>query len=151
MQQWQVLHLCGDTSLVQPLQQQWNDGPVPAQVIPFLHEMGLAWTAASLCISRAGANSVAEAWAAAVPTIFLPYPHHRDQHQRFNAEPMIDAGGAVLVEDRVDTERTRAALEPVFVELVEDESKRTTMQEALVRESPGNAAQRVAKAVLELR
>ena len=119
--------------------------------MPFLHEMGLAWTAASLCISRAGANSVAEAWAAAVPTIFLPYPHHRDQHQRFNAQPMVDLGGAVLVEDAIEADRTRQTLALVLAKLVDDGGTRAAMREALVRESPGNAAEQVANAVLELR
>lgn len=148
---WQVLHLCGDEGLTEALQQRWDDGGVRARVVPFLHEMGLAWTAASLCISRAGANSVAEAWAAAVPTIFLPYPHHRDQHQRFNAQPMVERGGAVLVEDAIDADRTRRALAPVFADLVEDAGARAAMREILVRESPGDAAQRVARAVLGLR
>ena len=148
---WQVLHLCGDDALTDSLQHRWQQGGVRARVVPFLHEMGLAWTAASLCISRAGANSVAEAWAAAVPTIFLPYPHHRDQHQRFNAEPMVDLGGAVLVEDAADADRTRHALAPVFAKLVEDAGARDAMREALVRESPGNAAAQVANAVIGLR
>lgn len=151
MRNWQVLHLCGDESTASDLQDRWNAGDVPARVIPFLHSMGQAWTAATLCISRAGANSVAEAWAAAVPTIFLPYPHHRDQHQRYNAEPMAAVGGAVLVTDHRDAERTRRALDPTFLTLVEDEMKRHTMHEVLVRESPGNAAARVAQAVLDLR
>lgn len=147
---WQVLHLCGDEHLVPTLQAQWDQAGFPVQVRSFLHEMGQAWGAASLCISRAGANSVAEAWASAVPTIFLPYPHHRDMHQQHNAQPMVDTGGAVIVEDRRDAESTRSALEPLLLQLLVSGEDRTRMREALVRESPGNVAAQVAQTVIEL-
>lgn len=150
MTSWQVLHLCGDEQLVDPLQKQWDDSGVNARVRSFVHEMGDAWASASLCISRAGANSVAEAWAAAVPTVFLPYPHHRDNHQLHNAEPMVAAGGAMVIEDRRDSELTRRLLEPVLEQLLGSEGDRMRMHRCLVRESPGNAAQKVAQAVLEL-
>jgi len=147
---WQVLHLCGDEHLVPSLQAQWNDAGITVQVRSFLHEMGQAWGAASLCISRAGANSVAEAWAGAVPTIFLPYPHHRDMHQLHNAEPMVATGGAIIVEDRRDADSTRSDLEPRLRHLVESGEERTRMRAALVRESPGNVAAQVARTVIEL-
>lgn len=150
MASWQVLHLCGDEQLVETLQSRWDNSGVDARVRSFVHEMGDAWASASLCISRAGANSVAEAWAAAVPTVFLPYPHHRDNHQLHNAQPMVEAGGAVVIEDRRDPESTRHLLEPVLEQLLGSEDDRMRMHRCLVRESPGNAAQKVAQAVLEL-
>ena len=50
--------------------------------------------AAHLIIARAGASTVAEIATAGRPAIFVPYPHHKDQQQKMNADAIADAGGA---------------------------------------------------------
>ena len=106
--------------------------------------MGDAWGAADLAISRAGASSVAEAAANAVPTIFLPYPWHRDLHQRRNAEPLVAAGGAMLIEDRIEAPRNLAGVGPTLQELLVDDLRRQAMREALRSAAPADAAMTVA-------
>lgn len=98
---WQVLHLTGRDSGVD-LAAVYSQAKIRARVVDFLDRMDLAWTGAELAISRAGAGSVAEAWANATPTIFLPYPFHRDDHQRLNAQPLVDFDAAVVYRDLVD-------------------------------------------------
>ena len=72
----------------------------------FLHEdMTAALAAADLALGRAGASTLAEAAAFALPTAIVPYPHAAG-HQRLNAEAFADAGAAVLVEDEeLDADR----------------------------------------------
>ncbi len=73
----------------------------------FLHgdDMTLALAAADLAVGRAGASTLAEAAAFALPTAIVPYPHAAG-HQRLNAETFADAGAAVLVEDEdLDADR----------------------------------------------
>ena len=66
---------------------------------PFLHDdMTAALAAADLALGRAGASTLAEAAAFALPTVIVPYPHAAG-HQRLNAEAYARSGAATLVED----------------------------------------------------
>lgn len=141
---WQVLHQCG-TYDVSSLQAAYDEAGVQARVVDYLSAMGQAWAAADLAISRAGAGSVAEAWANATPTVFLPNPYHRDQHQRHNAEPMVDGGGALMHTDRIDATRNASELCSVFVQLLQDETRRDTMRAAARASCPPAGAAAVAE------
>jgi UDP-N-acetylglucosamine--N-acetylmuramyl-(pentapeptide) pyrophosphoryl-undecaprenol N-acetylglucosamine transferase len=140
---WQVFHQCG-TFDPETLAAAYADAGVPAKVVAYCDVMGLAWGAADLVVSRAGAGSVAEAWANAAPTVFLPNPYHRDQHQRHNAQPLVDAGGAILLDDLVDAERNVEAIGPALFELMGDDERRTRMRAALEQTRPPDGAAVVA-------
>jgi UDP-N-acetylglucosamine:LPS N-acetylglucosamine transferase len=144
---WQVLHLTG-TGGEGGIAEAYHAAGVPAVVLPFLTRMGLAWGAADLCISRAGANSVAEIAANAVPAVFLPYPHHRDQHQVHNARPLVDRGGAILATDEQDARRTLAAVRPILEELLRDDARRSAMRDRLRSGGSRDAAMTIARLVL---
>ena len=45
-------------------------------------------------IARSGAGTVCEVTTAGRPAIFVPYPWHKDQQQKKNADAVFDAGGA---------------------------------------------------------
>jgi UDP-N-acetylglucosamine--N-acetylmuramyl-(pentapeptide) pyrophosphoryl-undecaprenol N-acetylglucosamine transferase len=64
----------------------------------FLDDPGDAYAAADLVVSRCGSSSMAEITTVGAPCIAIPYPH-AGGHQRLNAQPLLDSGAAVLLED----------------------------------------------------
>ncbi len=145
---WQVVHLAG-TGAADTAREAYRRAEVPAFVVDFLDDMGCAWGAADLVISRAGANSVAEIAANAVPAIFLPYPHHRDQHQRFNAEPLVKTGGAVALVDQIDAAANLEKHGVILRSLLTDDARRQTMKQAMMDAKPTDAAAAIAGMLIE--
>ncbi len=97
-----VLHVTGDAGYAQALA---NREALPETLrvryrpYPFLRaEMTAALAAADLVVGRAGASTLAEVAAFALPMVVVPYPHAAG-HQRANAEAMGAAGAARFVED----------------------------------------------------
>ncbi len=147
---WQVLHQTGSDDNAR-YEDVYRAAQVPARVVGLLSEMGLAWGAADVAISRCGAGSVAEVWANATPTLFLPNPHPRDNHQRLNAEPRVMAGGVEVVIDTDDGERNAAALRPSLERLLRDDALRDRRRAALRALGPADGASVVAASLLSCR
>lgn len=143
---WQIIHQTGAENN-DPRREACADAGVPAVVEQFFDAMGVCWGAADLAVSRAGAGSVAEAWANRVPTVFLPYPYHRDQHQRQNAEPLERVGGAVIETDRIDAGVNLAHAGERIRELLGEPTARSAMREALLGLGPVDGAVRLASAL----
>ena len=144
---WQVYHLAGH-SAVDEVRQAYTEAKISAVVESFQDCMGLAWGAADLAVSRAGASSVAEAWANATPTIFMPYPYHKDLHQRRNAQPMVATGGAIVQIDRINAAENVAEVGPTILELMEDQARRDSMRTALRTHEPADGAYEIAEILL---
>ncbi len=147
---WQIAHLTGPGRHQDQLKQVYTASGIQAHVMPFGHEMGLYWGAADAALSRAGANSVGEAVMNGVPTLFAPYPFHRDQHQRHNAQPIVDAGGACLAIDQVDPDSNCQALGAPLGRLLADETARYQMKQVLLERSDPDGATQVLEALLDI-
>ncbi|MCH7871387.1 MAG: UDP-N-acetylglucosamine--N-acetylmuramyl-(pentapeptide) pyrophosphoryl-undecaprenol N-acetylglucosamine transferase, partial [Planctomycetes bacterium] len=101
--QWQLLHLTGPSD-EQRVRDAYASAGALARVLSFTHDMHLALAAADVVVSRAGASTLAELTALGKPSVLLPYPYHRDRHQHANAQVLVDAGAAVMLEDSCDAE-----------------------------------------------
>jgi UDP-N-acetylglucosamine--N-acetylmuramyl-(pentapeptide) pyrophosphoryl-undecaprenol N-acetylglucosamine transferase len=145
---WQIFHQCGGYDAA-ALQGHYDRAGVTAKVVAYCDRMGDAWHAADLAISRAGAGSVAEAWANATPTIFLPNPYHADGHQRANAAPLVATDGALVLDDLIEPERNVAPLGDAIASLVRDDARRARMNQRLVATRPPDGASAVATWILE--
>ncbi len=98
----QVLHITGLRHVVEVPR-----GDPPYVVVPYVDEMQYAYAAADFVICRSGAMTCAELAAVGLPAAYVPLPL-RGGEQRLNAEPVVAAGGALLVDD--------ADLDPAWIE-----------------------------------
>ncbi len=103
-------------------------------------------TAADLVVCRAGASTVSEIAVAGLPSVLVPLPIATRDHQRANAQELVAAGAAVLVDDTDTTvDRLARELEP----LIADHDRRRRMADAARSVARPGAAADVATLVLD--
>ncbi len=116
-------------------------------VVPFVDDVASALGRADVVIERSGASSVAELCAVGRPAILVPYPYAADDHQRYNAESLQRAGGAVCV---VQTEATSDRLEAEVRRLIEDRALRSEMATRSAEFGRPDAARAIAVDLFDL-
>jgi UDP-N-acetylmuramate--alanine ligase len=89
----QVLHIVGPKNTVAIA-----EGKPPYVVVPYIEHMRTAYAAADFVLCRAGAMTCAELTAVGLPAAYVPLPL-RGGEQRFNAVPIVEAGGGLLVDN----------------------------------------------------
>jgi len=96
-----VLHQCGARNFEQTQADYAASGADATrwQVQAFLDDMPAQFAQANLVMARSGASSVAELAAAGKPSLLVPFAAAADQHQKRNAESMVLAGAAVMLEE----------------------------------------------------
>jgi UDP-N-acetylglucosamine--N-acetylmuramyl-(pentapeptide) pyrophosphoryl-undecaprenol N-acetylglucosamine transferase len=96
-----VLHQSGQRHFEQTQAAYAASGADPSrwEVRPFIDDMPARFAQATLVISRSGASTVAELAAAGKPALLVPFAAAADDHQRRNAEEMVKAGAAVLLDE----------------------------------------------------
>lgn len=140
--EWQILHLSGQADEAE-VRSAYRDASVGATVLAFTHEMNLALSAADAVVSRAGASTLAELTLLGRASILLPYPYHRDRHQHANAQVLVDAGAAIMLEDRISPQQNAAPLLDALLR-VADPGVRRGMSLAAARLARPGAADDVA-------
>lgn len=140
----QFLHLAG-TNDFEKVKQAYTAHGLNAVVKPFLSEMDVALGAATACVSRSGASSLAEIAAMRLPSLLVPYPTAADNHQFTNAAAFEKTGAARLLEQKNSTPKKVAA---IVRELVGDETARAKMQSALVQWHAPKAAEQITEIIL---
>lgn len=95
----EIWHQSGEKHFDETLQL-YKEAHVEAHVVPFIEDMNQAYLWADYVICRAGAMTIAELTAVGLPAILVPYPYAVDDHQTKNAQLMVDAGAAVLIQQK---------------------------------------------------
>jgi UDP-N-acetylglucosamine--N-acetylmuramyl-(pentapeptide) pyrophosphoryl-undecaprenol N-acetylglucosamine transferase len=140
---WQWLHLTGAADF-EKVKSFYAGQNLKAVVKPFLAEMDRALGAATACVSRAGASSLAETAAMRLPSALVPLPTAADNHQYFNALAYDKTGAAKLLEQSSSPERVAETL----TGLMESEEVRTKIQSALTKWHSPEAPKEIARKIL---
>lgn len=149
LQGWQILHLAGRDHAMS-VRNGYRELGIGAIVIDFTPAMADVWSVADLVISRSGASSCAEITATGIASILMPYPYHKDMHQRANAKVLADANAAILIDDEKDAAKNAAKLRPAAESLMHDATRRQRMSEAAMALGKPDAAEQVAQIVIEM-
>lgn len=119
VQTCQVLHVTGKTGWeeVETYRASLNETvQADYHIYPYLHEdMGAAFTAADLVVSRSGASTLGEFPLFGVPAILVPYPYAW-RYQKVNAEYLADRNAAVMIRDEELAEKLTGAVTELMTE-----------------------------------
>lgn len=116
------------------------------QVLPFIERMDLAYAAADVIISRAGASSVSELCLVAKPTLFIPSPNVAEDHQTKNANAIVNKNGALLLkESELDTQFTAT-----INSLLNDEALQKNLSDNMLKLAKPNATKDIVDEIVKL-
>jgi UDP-N-acetylglucosamine--N-acetylmuramyl-(pentapeptide) pyrophosphoryl-undecaprenol N-acetylglucosamine transferase len=153
-----VLHQCGTRHLESTRQSYLASGANPErwQVCPFFDDMPARFAAAHLVLSRSGASTVAELAAAGKPALLVPFAAAADHHQQRNAEAMVAAGAAVMLEEKdIDKDIDKELDQPSrllaeLTSLLTNQARLAAMSAAARTQAHPAAAERIANRLASL-
>lgn len=120
---------------------------VSAKVAAFFTSMEEVYSNASMVLSRAGATTLAELTALHLPMILIPFPFAADDHQRKNAQILVDTGAAkMFLEKDLSPELLGAEL----LSLLSSKQSRDTMAQSSGRFAMPHAAKMIVDECLAL-
>ena len=103
----------------------------------FIDRMDMAYAAADVVISRAGAMSISELSLLRKAVVFVPLPTAAEDHQTKNAMSLVEEKAAMMVKNSV----TEKELLPTVFALLEDEQLQNEMRNNIAKFAKPNAAE----------
>jgi UDP-N-acetylglucosamine--N-acetylmuramyl-(pentapeptide) pyrophosphoryl-undecaprenol N-acetylglucosamine transferase len=127
-----------------------SSGADPARwrVEAFLDNMAEQFAAANLVMARSGASTVAELAAARKPSVLIPFAAAADDHQRSNAEVMVQANAAVMIQE--NQLQNPGLLRNSLIELLQDPAKLRSMSHQAGTQAFPKAGERIAEILISL-
>ena len=116
------------------------------KVTDFITDMGVAYKAADIVVSRAGAGSISEFCLLGKPVILVPSPNVAEDHQTKNALALVNKQAALYVKDA----EAPAQLLRVAVNTVKDDQKLTSLSQNILKLALPDSAEIIAKEVIKL-
>jgi UDP-N-acetylglucosamine--N-acetylmuramyl-(pentapeptide) pyrophosphoryl-undecaprenol N-acetylglucosamine transferase len=142
----QVLWQCGRYYHEEVEQKVRASGLKNVRVLPFISRMDLAYDAADIIVSRAGAISISELCLVGKPVILVPSPNVAEDHQTHNAEALVGKTAALMVRDSEAAEQ----LVDRMLGLMKDDKLREELSINIRQLGIPDASQRIADEVLKI-
>ena len=114
--------------------------------MPFIGNMDVAYRAADLVVSRAGASSISELQLLGKPSILVPSPNVAEDHQTKNALALADRGAAIMVRDAESVEK----LGSTMLATVHDEALLAKLAANVEKMALRNAEARIVDCVMKI-
>ncbi len=115
-------------------------------VSDFIYKMDLAYTAADIIISRAGAITISELCIIKKPVILVPSPNVTEDHQTKNAMALVEKNAAVLIKDN---EANNKLIESIL-KLISDNELRKNLQNNIGKLAKTDAADKIAGHIYDI-
>jgi UDP-N-acetylglucosamine--N-acetylmuramyl-(pentapeptide) pyrophosphoryl-undecaprenol N-acetylglucosamine transferase len=116
------------------------------KAMPFISDMGLAYRAADIVVSRAGASTISELQIVGTPAILIPSPNVAEDHQRKNAQALVDKDAAVMILDA----ECKDKLAQEVTSLLNDEEKRSRMSANVLKMALRNADEKIVDTIYNI-
>lgn len=116
------------------------------KAMPFITDMATAYRAANLVVARAGAGTISELQLIGLPSILIPSPMVAEDHQRKNAQALVDRDAAVMVLD-ADARRDLSGL---VASLLADDDRRARLSENIASMALRGSDEKIVDSVYSL-
>lgn len=116
------------------------------KAMDFISDMGAAYKAADLVVSRAGASSISELCLLGKAVVLVPSPNVAEDHQTKNARALADKGAALMVSDAEAPTR----LLPLALETVSDDGRLRSLSANISAMAMPDAAEAIAREIIKI-
>ncbi len=116
------------------------------KLVEFLNRMDLAYAAADIVISRAGALAISELCLVKKPVVFVPSPNVAEDHQRKNAEALVARDAAIMILDK----DAREQMIDTALALLQHTGRQQELKENIGKLAKPHAAEAIAREVIGL-
>jgi UDP-N-acetylglucosamine--N-acetylmuramyl-(pentapeptide) pyrophosphoryl-undecaprenol N-acetylglucosamine transferase len=123
-----------------------NENLDSIRTFDFLKEIDLAYAAADVIVSRAGALSISELTIVGKPVILVPSPNVAEDHQTKNAMALVDRDAAILIKDQEAPEKMIDSA----IELVNDKNRKERLQVNIKKMALKDATENIVDEIIKL-
>jgi len=117
-----------------------------AVILPFIDDIGAAYSAADLVLARAGSTTLAELAQLGIAAVLIPSPNVAGDHQKANAMALAEKDAAILVEEK----NLKNELFELISQTINDEQRLNGLRENIKKFAGENSAQRIAREIVAL-